>query len=132
MSRKDISIKDFEKLLPQICDKKTSVDPNGWTEKNPLWGHCAVVSLLALDLFGGDLLRVSLKGTKFASSRWHYWNKLPDGTEWDFTRLQFGACYPRGLKVVTRIRKEVMSYPPTVRRYELLKKRFEEMANAAS
>ncbi len=129
MSIKNVSIEDFEKLLLEICDAETSMDPGGWTEKNPLWGHCAVVSLLAQDIFGGELLRVSLEGTAFAQMKSHYYNRLlnSDKTEKDFTREQFGGNYPAGLEVTTRTREYVLSYPPTAKRYELLKSRLRKL-----
>lgn len=86
----------FCKLLSALCDAETSADSAGWTaeQQNPLWGHCAVVSLVACNLFGGRLLRASLAGTPFASAGSHYWNELSDGTIIDFTAPQFGNRYP--------------------------------------
>lgn len=81
-----LSHEGFKKLLPTICDKETSLDPDGWSSENPLLGHCAVVSLIVQNLFGGELLRASLAGTEFAHMRSHYWNRLPDGTADDFTK----------------------------------------------
>lgn len=86
----DLIISSFEKLLPLICTKETSVDPERWVAENPLWGHCAVVSLLANDLFGGTFLRADLSNTPFADVGSHYWNVFPNGSEYDFTRTQFG------------------------------------------
>ena len=108
-----------------ICDHDTSADPNGWTPENPLWGHCAVVALVVQGIFGGDLLRASLEGTKFAEQRSHYWNRLPK--EWnelevDLTGFQFGSKY--SWKIVPRAeireRSYVLSHPETLQRYELL------------
>lgn len=123
---KQISPEQFKRILPKICDRETSADPKNWTPENPLWGHCAVVSLLAQDLFDGQLLRASLEGTEFAESRSHYWNLLPSGKQRDFTRAQFGRRYPKGLSYTTRTWEEVLSYPPTVRRYDLLVERFQK------
>lgn len=121
---------EFEVIMLEICDQETSQDSEAWTAENPLWGHCAVVSLLVQDVFGGDLLRVSLEGTEFASSRSHYWNRLPNGIEHDFTRVQFDGRYPKGLKAEVCERSYVLSYQPTVQRYELLSRRFWEAINA--
>lgn len=116
-----ITPEQFKKILPSICDKETSQDPDGWTPDNPLWGHCAVVSLVAQNLFGGELLRASLVGVKgFEHMRSHYWNRLADGTFEDFTKSQFGESYPTGLKAEVRDRVYVLSFPETMKRYKLL------------
>ena len=54
---------------------------------------------------------------------------LPDGTEKDFTKSQFGDRYPAGLKTETRTRNYVLSYPETVVRYKLLAKRLKEVSD---
>ncbi len=124
-----ISLKELEKVLPKICDKETSQDPNGWTPTNPLWGHCAVVSLVAQNLFGGNLLRASLQDTEFAHMRSHYWNKLADGSEEDFTKPQFGEHYPQVLKAEPRDRSYVLQYIETAKRYKLLALRLAKTLN---
>ncbi len=114
----------FRELLPRICDKETSSDPDGWTETNPLWGHCAVVSLLVQDYFYGKILRVSLlEIPEFAAMRSHYFNELPSGTVTDFTAAQFGDRYPKGLEAEPRNRSYLLSSPDTERRYKLLEER---------
>lgn len=118
---KELTPNGFKELLPVICDQETSQDSNGWTPENPLWGHCAVVSLVAQNLFGGELLRGSLTEVPgFEHMRSHYWNKLADGNIEDFTKPQFGANYPHGLKAEVRERSYVLSFPETVKRYKLL------------
>jgi hypothetical protein len=69
-----MAVKKFKKILPKIYGKDTSFDPKGWTKDNPFWGHCAVVSLLAQSLFQGEIVGVSLKDTKFAKLKFHFWN----------------------------------------------------------
>lgn len=127
------SMEEFEKLiadlkltLPKICSRTTSADPKGYDKENPLWGHCAAVALLIQDLFGGELLRGSLEGTPFAAMRSHYWNRLPEGTELDFTALQFGENYPKNMQAETRPRAYLMTNAQTQARYELLKQRFQK------
>lgn len=56
-----ITQKYFLDLIKKSARKETSFDPENWNEDNPLRGHCAVVSLLAQDYFGGELIRGSLK-----------------------------------------------------------------------
>lgn len=120
------TVEFLEQLLPQVCDRDTSLDDQGWTPGNPLWGHCAVVALVVQDLFGGDILRASLEHIPaFAHLRSHYWNRLPDGRVIDLTRTQFGQQYP-ALTGVPRARREILDiekYPKTVQRYDRLKLR---------
>jgi hypothetical protein len=118
---------EFTRILATICDAQTSQDPSGWSTSNHLWGHCAVVSLLAQDLFGGTLQRVSLEDTPFAASRSHYYNQLPTGLA-DFTAEQFGTWSPTNLPAESRTREYVLSHEPTRVRYELLKARFARYA----
>jgi hypothetical protein len=121
----------FEKILPQVCDIETSQDPEGWQIDNPLWGHCAVVALLAQNFWGGNLLRASLSSVKgFEHMRSHYWNQLKDGTEVDFTKSQFKDNYPNNLQAEIRAREYVLSYPETAKRYELLRSRILKLLHA--
>lgn len=82
----------FEETLLRIAGKETSSNPDGWTKENPLYGHCAVVSVIAQNIFGGNLLRTSLKDTQFSEMGSHYINEI-DGTRVDFTKSQFGDAY---------------------------------------
>ncbi len=117
----------FQKLLFEICTRDTSADPDHWTPKNPLWGHCAVAALLAQDIFGGLLLRASLLDVpEFAAMKSHYWNLCPGGIERDFTRAQFQNGLPSHLAREHKDRDYLLSNPETRRRYELLVRRFQE------
>src|SRR3989344_523490 len=100
----EITVGYFKEVLPTICDPETSLDTWGWTAANPLYGHCAVVSLIGQNLFGGELLRASLEKTAFAHMRSHYWNSLADGSEHDFTKPQFGDNPPTDLEAVVKER----------------------------
>lgn len=120
-----MTISNFAKLLPKICGKDTSFDPLGWTRENMLWGHSAVVSLLAQSLFQGEILYVPLEGTKFASMKFHFWNSFPSGWQKDFTRVQFGKEYPTDLEIKTAS-SLMFKDKNTQRRFKLLQERFEE------
>jgi hypothetical protein len=120
----DMTLEEFQRILPTICDRKTAMDSAGWTPENPLWSHCAAVALLAHDLFGGDVLRASLEGVpKFAQMRSHYVNRLPDGTVIDFTRAQFGNDYPEGLDYQPCPMTRLCTTGSTVQRYMTLRRR---------
>lgn len=111
----------FAEILPQICDQETTHNPEGWTPNNPLWGHCAVVSLVAQNLFGGDLVRAALNTIPgFEDINSHYWNRLSDDSTHDFTYAQFGNRHLQHPQGEVRQRSYVLSYPETAKRYKLL------------
>jgi deoxycytidylate deaminase len=123
----------FAELLTRHCDRDTSADPDGWTAENPLWGHCAVVSLAAQDRFGGELLRASLeKFPKWAKMRSHYWNRFPPAIVRDLTEPQFGGDPPQGLVAEERTRAHVLSSAPTMARYQTLSWRIAQAENAGN
>ncbi len=109
---KQIGVKSLEEMLPSICSRETSASPEGWTKQNPLYGHCAVVSLVAQNLFGGELLRTSLDGTKFSVMGSHYVNRI-NGKIKDFTAPQFEGDYPAGLQFEPRTRDYILYDPKT-------------------
>ena len=118
--QRTISIEEFKALLPSICDQVTAVDTNAWTPNNPLIGHCAVVTLLAQNLFGGEILRTTLENTEFANMGSHYFNLLPGFIMMDFTAPQFGSRYPLLPPPEKRTREYLLSNPDTKLRYKLL------------
>ncbi len=120
-----MTVRKFKTILPKICGKDTSFDPDGWTKENMLWGHCAVVTLLAQSLFQGGILGVSLKGTKFAKMKFHFWNMFPDYKQKDFTRSQFDGEFPNGLEVELIAASLLLAGKTTLWRFKLLQERFE-------
>jgi hypothetical protein len=91
-----------------------------WRADNPAWGQCGTTALVVQDLLGGDLIHgeVHVDGAKAWN---HYWNRLPDGTDVDFTADQFR----NGEAVVNG---QVVHRPPEGPRrcreeYELLRER---------
>lgn len=115
-----ISIDEFRQVIPFLCDRETTLAPDKWSAENPLMGHCAVVSLVVQNLFGGDLARASLENTAFSGMGSHYWNRFVDGSEMDFTKPQFGDKYPQGLEGKVKDRSYVLSFPETKERYKKL------------
>ena len=112
-----ITPKQFKKALLKVCSAETSADPNGWSSINPTWGHCAVVAVLAQAIFGGEILRASLLETEFSFMRSHYWNRLPNGKEYDFTADQFKDNYPKNLIVELRSSEYIIKNTETAKRY---------------
>lgn len=117
----EVTSEQFEKLLPLICDKETSSDPENWMPENPHWGHCAVVSLVAQNFFGGKLARASLEDTEFSKMGSHYWNILPDGAGKDFTKPQF-LGKELVLSASERTREYVLFDPQTKKPREIMKR----------
>ena len=118
-------------MLPALCSRETSANPAGWSRENPLWGHCAVVSVIAQDVWGGRILRASLeKDPLFGFMGSHYTNLLGNGAEIDFTRQQFKDNYPKNLGFEERSKEYVLYDPKTgeprqiMERYKTLAWRF--------
>ena len=67
------------------CDPHDLAD---WTPENPARGQCGVTALVAQELLGGSLVlgEVFVGASKVG---YHYWNRLPDGRDVDFTADQF-------------------------------------------
>lgn len=119
---------EFAEKIVTLCGPETTAHPEEWLPSNPFLGHCTVVSLLAQDLFGGEIMRTNLKIVPgFKEFSWHSWNLLPDGKEIDFTAAQFSNPLPKHIPVWSPTREELFSYPGIQRRYELLKSKFKEV-----
>jgi hypothetical protein len=122
-----IALDEFKHTIRNVCDAQTSAHPDQWTDQDPFLGHCTVVSLVAQDVFGGDVLRVDLRAVPgFEKNKWHSWNRLPDGKEIDFTDPELRDRIPKSVPVEVRTRDNLFSYPTIQRRYELLKSRFQQ------
>lgn len=121
-----VSVERFSELLVDgLCTRETSANPVGWTPENPTWGHCAVVALVAQNLFGGEIVRAPLdRVPAFAHMRSHYWNFI-DGNHHDFTIGQFkGGLAEASLIGTRRARHELLEHLETKRRYKELAYRF--------
>ncbi|MCX6793123.1 MAG: hypothetical protein NTY12_03775 [Candidatus Falkowbacteria bacterium] len=115
---------EFLRIIKEVASDETSFDPNGWNLDNPLWGHCAVVSLLAQEIFGGELVKGSISGnTKYPYIKSHIWNKI-DNKDIDFTAEQYDDLSYKDLTGTISSRDSILNYPDTLRRFDLLKERF--------
>lgn len=104
-----LSVREFEKVLPKICDAEISYIPERWTPENPLYGTCVPVTVVANKVFGGNLLCAELKPyPEFKHMGWHWANELPGGRLKDFTRAQFGRNYPEGMQFTPRTAYSVL------------------------
>ncbi|NKN36870.1 hypothetical protein HFC70_10945 [Agrobacterium sp. a22-2] len=72
---------DFGRSLVQAWSLDSS---SSWTAENPAKGQCSVTSLVAQDVFGGDILTTRTPGGT------HFYNCI-DGERFDFTISQFSA-----------------------------------------
>ena len=100
-----------------VCwDQQTA--KGNWDEAEPSLNQCAVSALVVQDYLGGVLLRAPM-----TNDDGHYYNRLPNGDVRDATRAQFEFIreYPLRQQAEERTREYVLSYPDTVKRYELLK-----------
>ncbi|MEM8915802.1 MAG: hypothetical protein AAGC83_08195 [Pseudomonadota bacterium] len=72
-------VSDFTNALPKCWSLKSSTL---WTANNPAAGHCGVTTLVAHDLFGGEIRK-----TRYGDI-WHFYNVI-EGDRYDFTDSQF-------------------------------------------
>ncbi len=92
----EITIEQFREMLRYVFKRLVRTDlvaelsPDGL-----LLGQCGIVSLVAQNLFGGELMRGFLVCKEFKYSCSHYWNILPNGEWIDFTDAHFQRRKPR-------------------------------------
>jgi len=94
-----------------------------WDRKCPSLNQCAVTALVVQDFLGGELLRCNM-----TDGDSHYWNITDDGYEIDFTQSQFKCIEPKPMKetAIRRARSYVLSFPDTMRRYRILRRRVDD------
>lgn len=104
---------------------ETALNSEGWSSERPETDQCAVTALLIDDLYGFPVQR-GIATLPDGSTDSHYWN---DGL--DMTIRQ----YPMGTTTELRegpqgdeARAYLLSNPDVARRYEILKKRYEEIS----
>ena len=116
---KDLDL--YKDILLKIFSAETSFDPTGWTQENPTYGHCAVVTLLINDYCGGDIAKIKVNGES------HYFNRI-NGHDIDLTGEQFGAsqAYLDYSLCELSSRAYLLSNENTLNRYQILKKKFED------
>jgi hypothetical protein len=112
-----VTIKDLSLALLRSWGPDTA--QGNWKADMPALNQCAVTALVVQDYLGGELLRQELN-----DGISHYWNRLPCGQELDLTFMQFTITKQYGIgEIVVRDREYVLSFPETLKRYNILKER---------
>lgn len=90
MTTPTTTIKDLARALRQSWNSDTCAPegPATWNVGNPAREQCITTVLVVHDVMGGELIRgeVHVAGEHVD---FHWWNRLPDGSELDLTREQF-------------------------------------------
>ena len=79
-----MEIEKIEKILLNIYSKETCYPKcrDNWNDNNKTLGHCAIVSLIINDYFGGKIYKIKVDGIG------HYYNVIDDKVV-DLTASQF-------------------------------------------
>lgn len=88
LAKKKVEHARVRNALVKAACAETSCWPDEYRRKkikSPLYLHCAAVATVIQALYGGDIVTGTVKDIT------HYWNRLPDGKEVDYTSCQFGG-----------------------------------------
>ena len=109
----------LQKYLYKVYSKDTCYLScrNEWNDDNPTLGHCAIVSLLVNDYFGGEIYKIKVDEVN------HYFNIIGDDIV-DLTSSQFNKEIDYNNKIKKNI-KELLDDKDTLLRYNMLKMRLE-------
>lgn len=124
----NLNINELSTILQKAWSRETCYPRNRdeWTRRKPALGQCAVTALIVQEYFGGEIA--------YCRHLNHYWNKLSDQSTIDLTRSQFPISAEICLdKIVNRediMNSENAKRALTKERYEILKHRVEQMADA--
>lgn len=110
-----MTIERIRNILLSIYSKETCypLRRDNWNENNKTLGHCAIVSLLLNDYFGGEIYKIEVDGIS------HYFNII-DNKVVDLTASQFNKIIDYSDKD-KRERNKIIRDSDTLFRYNLLK-----------
>lgn len=91
-----------------------------WSLDNPTLGQCSITSFIVQDIYGGKVYGIPLP-----EGGYHCYNVV-DGMRFDLTSEQFGGRELAYNDENEQLREEHFKDPDKKRRYELLKKLYEE------
>lgn len=122
---------ELQELLKKCWSLETSVDPNYWSPDNPACGQCVATAQLVQKLFSGEIMAGKTKapGRVFIDKLNHFWNRLPDGQEIDFTKEQFsnGTIILDKQTIKTSY---FLQFPEAIKKYAVLKAALEQLLNS--
>lgn len=110
---------DFGRSLVQAWSLDSS---SSWTAENPARGQCSVTSLVAQDVFGGDILTTQTPGGT------HFYNRI-GGARLDLTISQFDQSVTFDDALSSRA--EALA-DTSLEQYFLLRRRLGSIVNAGS
>lgn len=106
-------------ILVNNCWSRETAYKNKWDIDNPSLGQCAVTALLFQDYFGGEIYKIKVNNIS------HYFNVLDDKI-YDITSNQFKETTLSYDDKELKKRNDILSHPDTLKRYELLKEKYEQ------
>lgn len=108
--RPDMTLEELERRIRLSWGPDTCQFLHLWDPDRPEQGQCGTTAMVVMDIMGGELLEaeVHLDGEQI---EYHYWTRLPNGREVDFTRTQFDA--PGDRRVIGE--PVVKERPPTLK-----------------
>lgn len=114
-----MTLEKLNEYLLKIYSKDTCYSKcmDDWNIDNLSLGHCAIVSLLVNDYFGGDIYKIKVDTIS------HYFNVINNEII-DLTKNQFNKSIDYTNKEL-KTRKEMLNSEETLYRYNLLKERLE-------
>jgi len=114
-----MTIELLQKYLYKTYSKDTCYPlcRDNWNDDNPTLGHCAIVTLIINDYFGGEIYKIKVDGIS------HYFNVI-DNNIVDLTASQFSKKIDYSGKV-KKERNEIINDSDTLFRYNLLKTKLE-------
>ncbi len=115
------TIKQLINKIYGYCSKTTCYPKveHKWSEDNKFYGHCAIVSLIINDYFGGKIVKCKLKEENIS----HYYNEI-NGETIDATINQY-KYLPTKTNIHYVKRDEILNNSITMERYTKLKNNIE-------
>ena len=120
----EVRLKELRAKFEKTWSRDTCWHKADFHPKVPSGGQCFVTAMIVQDIFGGDLIQGTVR--QIDGKMNHYWNKLPDGQEFDLTSDQFvegDGIHRHPLAVMSN---RSVSPNRRCKRYLLLKKRIVE------
>jgi hypothetical protein len=82
-----VYIKELRARFEKAWSRDTCWHKAVFHPKVPSGGQCFVTAMVVQDIFGGDIIQGTVR--QIDGKMNHYWNRFPNGQEFDFTSDQF-------------------------------------------